>query len=111
MPQHALKLALKTCLLIWSGGQAALFADAPETPVGILLSARDAKIVRAKSASPVDAKPSDLVFSGDSIRTGSAPASFLFCAGKSRQTLAPKGEALFEASEVRVKKGKLASKE
>ena len=111
MSQHAFKFVLKAGLVIWSCVQVALFAAAPETPVGILLSARDAKIVRANSASPVDAKPSDLVFSGDSIRAGSAPVSYLFCAGKSRQTLAPKGEALFEASEVRVKRGKLASQE
>src|ERR1019366_4200752 len=44
-------------------------------------------------------------------RTFSAPASYLFSAGKSRQTLAPKGEALFEATEVRVKKGKLAAQQ
>jgi hypothetical protein len=111
MSSHARQLILKSSLLIWSCGQVAIFADTQETPVGILLSVRDAKIVRANSANPVDAKPSDLVFTGDSIRTGSAPASYLFCAGKSRQTLAPKGEVLFEASQVRVKKGKLAAQQ
>src|SRR5712675_165077 len=111
MSQHAFNLILKSSLLIWSCGQVALYADTPETPVGILLSAADAKIVRASSTSPVDARSSDLVFSGDSLRTGSAPATYLFCAGKSRQTLAPKGEAVFEASQVRVKKGKLAAQQ
>lgn len=111
MSQHALKLILKSSVFLLPCGQLAIFADAPETPVGILLSASDAKVVRANSTVPVDAKPSDLLFSGDSIRTGSAPASYLFCAGKSRQTLAPKGEALFEAAEVRVKKGKLATQQ
>ncbi len=111
MSQHAFKLILKSSLLILPCGQLAVFADAPETPVGILLSAPDAKVVRANSTTPVDAKSSDLLFSGDSIRTGSAPASYLFCAGKSRQTLAPKGEALFEAAQVRVRKGKLAAQQ
>jgi hypothetical protein len=111
MSRHAFRFILNSSLLIGSCGQLALFADTPETPVGILLSAGDAKIVRANSTSPVEAKASDLLFSGDSIRTGSAPVSYLFCAGKSRQTLAPKGEALFEASQVRVKKGKLASQQ
>ena len=109
--QRAFRLVLSSSLLILPFGQLTIFADAPETPVGILLSTGDAKILRANSTTPVDAKPSDLVFSGDSIRTGSAPASYLFCAGKSRQTLAPKGEALFEADQVRVRKGKLASQQ
>ena len=111
MSQHALKLILKSSLFLLPCGHLAIFADAPETPVGILLSASDAKVVRANSTSPVDAKPSDLLFSGDSIRTGSAPVSYLFCAGKSRQTLAPKGEALFEADRVRVRKGKLSAQQ
>jgi len=111
MSQHALKFILKSSLIFLPCGQLAIFADAPETPVGILLSASGAKVVRANSTNPVDAKPSDLLFSGDSIRTSSAPASYLFCAGKSRQTLAPKGEALFEADQVRVRKGKLAAQQ
>jgi hypothetical protein len=111
MSQHAFKFILKGSSFILLWGQFAIFADAPDTPVGILLSASDAKVVRANSTNPVDAKPSDLLFSGDSIRTGSAPASYLFCAGKSRQTLAPKGEALFEVSQVRVRKGKLAAQQ
>lgn len=111
MSQCAFKLIVKSSLFILPCGQLAMFADTPETPVGILLFASDAKVVRANSIVPVDAKPSDLLFSGDSIHTGSAPASYLFCAGKSRQTLAPKGEALFEATQVRVKKGKLAAQQ
>jgi hypothetical protein len=109
MPQHAFKVVLTSSLFILSCG--VILADTPETPVGILLSAGDAKVVRANSTSAVDAKASDLLFSGDSIRSGSSPTSYLFCAGKSRQTLAPKGEALFEATQVRVKKGKLASQQ
>jgi hypothetical protein len=105
------KLILKSSLFLLPCWQLAILAEAPETPVGILLSASDAKLVRANSTNLVDAKPSDLLFSGDSIRTFSAPASYLFCAGNSRQTLAPKGEALFDATEVRVKKGKLAAQQ
>jgi hypothetical protein len=111
MSQCAFKLILTSSLFILPCGQLAVFADAPETPVGILLSANDAKVVRANSTTPVDAKSSDLLFSGDSIRTGSSAASYLFCAGKSRQTLAPKGEALFEATQVRIRKGKLAAQQ
>src|SRR5882757_5768392 len=104
MRRHSLRIAL----LVWSSGQIAVFSDTPETRGGILLSAAGAKIVGANSSTPVAAKASDLLFSGDSIQTGASPASYLFCAGKSRQTLAPKAEAIFDASQVRVKKGKLA---
>jgi len=65
MSQHAFELILKSGLLLLPCGQLAILADAPETPVGILLSASDAKVVRANSSNPVDAKPSDLLFSGD----------------------------------------------
>ena len=107
----ACRLVTTASLLFCISGGLAIFAATPETPVGILLSAGDAKILRANATDPVDARPSDLLFAGDSVRTGAAPTSYLFCAGKSRQTLAPKGEALFEASEVRVKKGKLAAQQ
>ena len=108
MSRHAFQLISLSSLLIFP---LVVVADTPETPVGILLSAGDAKVLRANAANPVDAKSSDLLFIGDSIRTGSAPASYLFCAGKSRQTLGPKGEALFETAQVRVKKGKLAAQQ
>jgi hypothetical protein len=111
MSQHACKLIVKSGLLIFPFVQLALLADTPETPVGILLSGGDAKVLRANSSNSVDAKTSDLLFSGDSIRTGSKPVSYLDCAGKSRQTLGPKGEALFEAAQVRVKKGKLLAQQ
>jgi hypothetical protein len=88
-----------------------LAADTPETPVGIVLSAGDAKLMRANTATPADAKTTDLLFAGDSIRTGSVPATYLFCAGKTRQTLGPKGEAHFESAQVRIKTGKITAQQ
>ena len=88
-----------------------LSADTPETPVGIVLSAGDAKLMRANTATAADAKTTDLLFAGDSIRTGSAPATYLFCAGKTRQTLGPKGEAHFESAQVRIKTGKITAQQ
>jgi hypothetical protein len=88
-----------------------LAADTPETPVGIILSAGDAKLVRANTAAAADAKTTDLLFAGDSIRTGSIPATYLFCAGKTRQTLGPKGEARFESEQVRIKTGKITAQQ
>jgi hypothetical protein len=88
-----------------------LAADTPETPVGIVLSAGDAKLMRANTATAADAKTTDLLFAGDSIRTGSVPATYLFCAGKTRQTLGPKGEARFESAQVRIKTGKITAQQ
>jgi hypothetical protein len=88
-----------------------LAADTPETPVGILLSAGDAKLMRANTAAAADAKTTDLLFAGDSIRTGSMAATYLFCAGKTRQTLGPKGEAHFESAQVRIKTGKITAQQ
>jgi hypothetical protein len=98
-------------LLVACFGLGIAGADAPETPVGIVLSSGDAKIVRAKTSAAVDAKTTDLLFAGDSIRTGSAAATYLFCGGKSRQTLGPKAEALFEAEQVRIKSGKITAQQ
>lgn len=88
-----------------------LAADTPETPVGILLSAGDAKLMRANTTIAADAKTTDLLFAGDSIRTGSAAATYLFCAGKTRQTLGPKGEARFESARVQLKTGKITAQQ
>ena len=111
MPQRVCKRILISGLFLLPFGKLALPADTPETPVGLLISAGDAKLWRANATEPVDAKPSDLLFSGDSIRTGAKPASYLYCAGKSRQTLGPKGEALLEAAQVHVKKGKVIAQQ
>ena len=82
-------------------------ADTKDGPVGMLIVSGDAKLLRANTETALDAKPPDLLFSGDSIRTGGKPATFLFCAGKSTQTLGPSGEVRFEATQVKLKSGKM----
>src|SRR5690348_16114026 len=56
-----------------------LFADAKEEPVGLVLSATGSKLLRADTETPLAARPGDLLFAGDGIRTENGPASFLFC--------------------------------
>ncbi len=80
-----------------------------DTPVGMLLSSGDAKLIRANSETALDAKTPDLLFPGDSIRTGSSPTTFLYCAGKTTQTLGPSSVAILEAASVKVKSGKILS--
>ena len=87
------------------------WSDTKDTPVGMLLLPGDAKLIRANSETALDAKTPDLLFPGDSLRTGSAPATFLFCAGKTKQTLAPSSVAIFESGQVKVKSGKVLAQQ
>jgi tetratricopeptide (TPR) repeat protein len=84
------------------------FGDAKEEPVGLVLSATGSKLLRADTETPLAARPGDLLFTGDGIRTESGAASFLFCPEKSLDTLMPSGEVRLDAKAPRVKSGKIA---
>jgi tetratricopeptide (TPR) repeat protein len=85
------------------------FADTPkEEPVGLVLTATGSKLLRADTETPLAARPGDLLFSGDGIRTETGPASFLFCPGKSLDTLMPAGEVRLDAKAPKVKSGKIS---
>ncbi len=58
------------------------FADTKEEPVGLVLSATGSKLLRADTETPLAARPGDLLFAGDGLRTETGPASFLFCPGE-----------------------------
>src|SRR5436305_1573516 len=79
-----------------------------EEPVGLILSPGGSKLLRANTETPLSARAGDLLFTGDGLRTETAPASFLFCPSKSIQTLSPAGEVRFEAKQPRVKAGKIS---
>jgi protein O-mannosyl-transferase len=84
------------------------FGDTKEEPVGLILSATGSKLLRADTETPLAARPGDLLFSGDGLRTETGPASFLFCPAKSLETLAPSGEVRLEAKAPKVKTGKIS---
>ncbi|HME10187.1 MAG TPA: caspase family protein, partial [Bryobacteraceae bacterium] len=85
-----------------------LWADAPkEAPVGLVLNPGGGKLLRANTETPLAARPGDLLFSGDGLRTESAAASFLFCPAKSLDTLSPGGEVRLDAKAPKVKTGKI----
>ncbi len=84
------------------------FADTKEEPVGLVLSATGSKLLRADTETPLAARPGDLLFSGDGLRTESGPASFLFCPAKSLDTLMPAGEVRLDAKAPKVKAGKIS---
>ncbi len=85
-----------------------LFADNPEQPVGLVLSPGGSKVLRADTETPLAARPGDLLFSGDGIRTATDPASFLFCPAKTIATLGPSGEVRFDVKATKVKSGKIS---
>src|SRR5882757_33308 len=82
-------------------------AEMREEPVGLVLSAAGGKVLRANTETPLAARAGDILFSGDSLRAVEGPASFLFCPGKTSQTLAAGGEVLLDAKQLRLKAGKL----
>ncbi len=79
----------------------------PEEPVGLVLSATGSKLLRADTETPLAARPGDLLFSGDGLRTETGSASFLFCPAKSLDTLTPSGEVRLDAKAPKVKSGKI----
>jgi hypothetical protein len=75
----------------------ALLAPAwADEPVGLVLNSGGSKILRANTETPLSARPGDLLFSGDGLRTEATAASFLFCPAKSIETLSPSGEVRFD---------------
>ena len=87
----------------------AAFADTPkETPVGLVLTATGAKLLKADTETPLAAKPGDLLFSGDGLKTDTGTASFLFCPGKTIDTLSAAGEVRLDAKAPKVKTGKIS---
>ena len=84
------------------------WADTPkEEPVGLILSATGSKLLRADTETPLAARPGDLLFSGDGLRTETGPASFLFCPGKTLDTLTAAGEVRLDTKAPKVKSGKI----
>ena len=83
-------------------------ADTTEQPVGLVLSAAGSKLLRADTETPLAARPGDLLFTGDGIRTETGSASFLFCPAKAIDTLGPSGEVRFEPKQPKVKAGKIS---
>ena len=108
MPNAAFHFRRSTLLAV-----AALFAvcafaaEQKEAAVGLVLTGAGGKVLRADTETPLAARPGDLLFAGDGLRTESSPASFLFCPAKSIDTLGPSGEVRLDAKQPRVKAGKI----
>ena len=84
-----------------------LFAETKEEPVGLVLTGTGSQLLRADTETPLAARPGDLLFAGDGIKTAAGPASFLFCPGKALDTLTPSGEVRLDAKATKVRAGKI----
>ncbi|MGH9720887.1 MAG: hypothetical protein ACRD8O_11795, partial [Bryobacteraceae bacterium] len=78
-----------------------------ETALGLLLAPGGARLIRANTQSEIGAKAGDVLYAGDALRTAAAPASFLYCPGRTSQRLEPSGEVLIDARQLKVKSGSL----
>jgi tetratricopeptide (TPR) repeat protein len=93
--------------LLWLVPVVAL-AAVPEEPVGLVLNAGGGQLLRADALTPLSARSGDLLFSGDGLRTSSNAASFLFCPGKSLQTLSSSGEVRVDQQKPKVRSGTIS---
>src|SRR5260370_38561577 len=84
-------------VVFWLAAGALIFGDTKEEPVGLVLSAAGSKLLRADTETPLGARPGDLLFTGDGLRTESSAASFLFCPSKAPDTLGPPGYVALES--------------
>jgi hypothetical protein len=58
-----------------------------------------------RGAQSIAAKPGEVLFNGDSLRTADSPVTFLFCPRKQSATLAPGSEAILAQDSYQVKSG------
>ena len=83
-------------------------AASKEEPVGLLLTTTGSKVLRANSETPLAARAGDILFAGDELKTETGAASFLYCPGKTSQTLDQGGDLVLDSKQLKVRTGKLS---
>ena len=73
-----------------------------EQPLALVLSTREATILRAGSELPLAANAGDVLFAGDALR---GEATVLYCPEKTSQTV--RGEVIVEAGALRPRSGRI----
>lgn len=94
--------------ILWTLCAGMALAAIPEEPVGLVLNPGGGQLLRADAQTPLAARAGDLLFSGDGLRTSSSAASFLFCPGKTLETLSAAGEVRLDEKKPKAKNGSLA---
>jgi hypothetical protein len=80
--------------------------EAPEPPLGLVLAANGAKVMRAGSELPLSAKPGDILFAGDALRADGGAVTFVACGPNTQRSLSADGDALFDARGLKLRAGK-----
>ena len=80
-----------------------------EPPLGLVLSATKVALLRAGFSLPLTAKPGDILFAGDGLKSQDGSARFLFCPDKSSQEISGAAEVYLEARQLKVRTGSLAA--
>jgi tetratricopeptide (TPR) repeat protein len=80
-----------------------------EQPVGVVLLASGTRLLRNGTETPLNARPGDLLFAGDALRTETGAITFLYCPGNVSHTLQPRGEVLLQAKQLKLKTGAFSS--
>ena len=99
-------------LLLLAAGAASRLQAQPvrEQPVGLVLAATDATLLRRGDSLPLAARAGDLLFPGDSLRTSTAAASLLFCPENASLVLAPATQLVAGDKRATVRSGRVAQR-
>jgi tetratricopeptide (TPR) repeat protein len=103
-----MRIAVLAAFALASGVFGADRVSTKEQPVGLVLSAGGSKLRRADTETSIASRAGDLLFSGDTLKTESGPASFVFCPAKTIETMAPSSEVRLESTKPKVRIGKLS---
>lgn len=103
------RLIISSLGLLLGAGVALHAAETKEEPVGLILSAAGGKVLRQGNETALAVKSGDILFSGDSLRAGDGPASFLYCPTKGSQSLDQGGEVLMDTKALKIKTGKMGA--
>ena len=105
-PARNLSIYLRTVGVLLTCCLALAAQEPAETPLALVLNGTGARILRAGSELPLTAKPGDILFSGDALRSEGGSVTFLACAGSTEQGLSPDGDVLFEARGPKLRAGR-----
>lgn len=104
-------MGLVLLLLLAVGAASSLQAQpVREQPVGLVLAATDASLLRHGDSLPLAARAGDLLFAGDSLRTSSAAASLLFCPENASLVLAPASQLVAGDKRAAIRTGQVAQR-
>ena len=99
---RSLRFLLMGCVAVTGYAQ-------PEQPLGLVVSATNVDLVRSGFSLPLTAKPGDILFAGDGLKSQNGSVRFLFCLGQSSNEISGVMEVYFEARQLKVHLGTLTA--